>query len=119
MRQNNRTVGETYEKIAGQYLASHGYQVLCYNYRCKQGEIDVIALDGDMYVFCEVKFRKDESKGHPSEAVTPAKQKRICRSAMVYLKEHYLWDVSCRFDVISILGEELTHIKNAFEMIGF
>lgn len=117
MKQNNRRVGQAYEQKAGEYLISRGYHILQYNYRCKQGEIDIVALDDDTYVFCEVKYRKDVGTGYPEEAVTLAKQRRVSRSAMVYLKEHYLWDVSCRFDVISILGEDISHIKNAFDMI--
>lgn len=117
MKQNNRMVGQTYEQKAGEYLRNLGYEILEYNYRCKQGEIDIVALDRDIYVFCEVKYRRDDRVGFPAEAVTLTKQRRISRSAMVYLKEHYLWDVSCRFDVISILGEDISHIKNAFDMI--
>jgi len=117
MRQNNRVIGEAYEQKAGKYLESFGYKILAYNYRCKQGEIDIIAQDGDTYVFCEVKYRRNEGKGYPEDAITATKQRRITRSAMVYLKEHHVWDNSCRFDVICILGEKFTHIKNAFEII--
>lgn len=114
MGQNNRKVGQSYEQKAGGYLISKGYLILTYNYRCTQGEIDIIAKDGETYVFCEVKFRKDTQYGYPVEAVTVEKQGRIRQSAMEYLKQHGLWDVSCRFDVIAILGEELSHIENAF-----
>ena len=117
MKQNNRAIGQAYEQMAGSFLESCGYKILAYNYRCKLGELDIVARDGDTYVFCEVKYRKDSAMGDPSEAVDQEKRRRISRGAMTYLKEHRLWDVSCRFDVISILGEELTHIENAFELL--
>lgn len=117
MKQNNRAVGQSYERLAGKYLESCEYEILAYNYRCKQGEVDLIARDRDTIVFCEVKYRKDSAMGDPSEAVDQEKRRRISRGAMTYLKEHRLWDVSCRFDVICFLGEKLTHIENAFDLL--
>lgn len=115
MKQNNRKTGTQYEKAVGAYLESQGYQIVAYNYRCKRGEVDIIALDGGTLVFCEVKFRKTESMGHPTEAVDYRKQKRISKTALSYLTENHLQGTSCRFDVIGILGEKMIHIKNAFE----
>lgn len=116
MKQNNRIIGTDYEKKAGEYLVSLGYRILAFNYRCKQGEIDIVAKDGEIYVFCEVKYRGSDRLGYPEESVDVRKQKRIIRSAMVYLKEHRLWDVPCRFDVVGVLGTEISHIKDAFDM---
>ncbi len=115
---NRRQIGGQYEKLAGAYLAGLGYQVLQYNYRCRQGEIDLIARDHEYLVFCEIKYRTGKRSGDPAEAVNRKKQERISRSAMVYLTQHDLTDVPCRFDVISITGEEIRHIPNAFNFIG-
>ena len=53
-KKNQRSVGARYEQVAGKYLEQQGYQILQYNYRCRQGEIDIIARDGEYLVFCEV-----------------------------------------------------------------
>ena len=97
-----------------------GYEILEYNYRCRAGEIDIVAKDKGCLVFCEVKYRADDQSGHPLEAVDERKKRTIFRCAMYYLSEHRLGDVPCRFDVIGIKGNagvesaEVTHIKNAF-----
>ena len=95
-------------------LEQMGYEILQFNYRCRLGEIDLIAKDGAYYVFCEVKYRADERKGSPLEAVDARKQQKIFRTAMYYLTEQQLEDVPCRFDVVGIEGTKITLIKNAF-----
>ncbi len=114
MQRNNRRVGAAYEQAAGKYLEREGYQILCYNYRCRFGEIDIVAQDGAYIVFCEVKYRFDRRKGSPLEAVGPRKQGKIYQCASFYLLEKGLGDCPCRFDVVGIEGNEITHIKNAF-----
>lgn len=113
--QNNRSVGSAYEKVAGEYLQSFGYEILEYNFRCRQGEVDIVARQGEYLVFVEVKYRKNMAKGQPFEAITTAKQKRICRCAQQYLYQHRLTEVPVRFDVVSILKDEITVIPNAFD----
>lgn len=114
-RLNKRAEGTAYEKRAAQYLMQRGYRILAYNYRCKQGEIDLIARDGEYLVFVEVKYRKDARSGYGSEAVDWQKQKRIINSARWYLAQHGTGDDQpCRFDVVSFLGERITLIKDAF-----
>ena len=115
MKRNSREVGAGYEKIAGKYLEKQGYQILEYNFRCRNGEIDIIAKDGEYLVFCEVKYRNTEEKGHPLEAVSLQKQRKISKCAMYYMNRKRLNDVPCRFDVIGILGEEVVLLKNAFD----
>ena len=121
---NNRRTGARYEQVAGAYLESQGYRILQYNYRCRQGEIDIVARDGEVLVFCEVKFRRDLSSGLPEEAVNYRKQRVISKCALHYLTVHGLSEVQCRFDVIGILGggEDVEHsfssirlYKNAFD----
>jgi putative endonuclease len=112
---NKRKIGGVFEHIAANYLISEGALILERNYRCKFGEIDLIALDGAYLVFAEVKFRSTGRLGLPSEAVNYYKQKRIREIAEYYLYSHgYPSQTSCRFDVISILGEQIRWIKNAF-----
>lgn len=102
--------------MAASFLTSEGFSVLERNYLRKSGEIDLIALSPDnILTFVEVKYRKTDRYGQPYEAVTPSKQKRIYRTAEWYLKERGCPPgTRCRFDVISIAGEDITHIINAF-----
>lgn len=117
-RCNKRRVGTSYEKIAGTYLEKQGYQVLEYNFRCRCGEIDIIARDGEYLVFCEVKYRSDDRAGHPAEAVNGKKQRTISQCALYYMTVHGVCDAPCRFDVISIENDEITLYKNAFEYVS-
>lgn len=115
---NNRKVGHRWEVYAATYLNAQGYKILELNFNCKYGEIDIIAKDGNYLVFCEVKFRKTAEAGLPEEAVSFYKQKRIMSSALFYMSFHHLPDdTEVRFDVVSILGSEITLIKNAFEFV--
>ena len=114
VKQNNRSVGAVYEQAAGYYLEQNGYELIEYNYRCRDGEIDIIAKDGDCYVFCEVKYRSGRQAGNPLEAVDQRKQKKIFRCALYYTVQHGIEDAQCRFDVIGVEGTDITHIKNAF-----
>lgn len=113
-KQNRRKTGSEYEQAAGYYLEQSGYEILQYNYRCRKGEIDIVARDGACFVFCEVKYRADGRKGTPLEAVDTRKQKTLFQCAQYYLMEHQLEDVSCRFDVIGIEGTKITWIRDAF-----
>ncbi|MBO5372626.1 MAG: YraN family protein [Lachnospiraceae bacterium] len=116
---NKRGVGSDYETLAMEYLEGEKYQILERNFHSRWGEIDIIARDGDYLVFVEVKYRKNSSCGNPLEAVDARKQKRICRTAVYYLSKNGYGDSKpCRFDVIAFEGEEVLHIKNAFEFAG-
>ncbi len=118
MGQNKRNIGSVYEKLAGVYLEERGYKILEYNMRCHAGEVDIIAKEGEYLVFVEVKYRANLGCGEPLEAISIMKQKTISKCALFYLKKHRLWDVPVRFDVVGILNEEITLIKNAFEFCG-
>lgn len=115
---NNRQTGAEYERKAGEYLAERGYEILKYNFRCRMGEIDIVARDGEYLVFCEVKYRARPGKGHPSEAVDRRKQQVISKCAAYYLMSERRTDIPCRFDVVSVEGNEITLIKDAFEYAG-
>ena len=116
MGMNKRTVGGEKEQIAGKYLEQKGLLVLEFNYRTRMAEIDIVARDGKTLVFVEVKYRKDISDGHPLEAVNARKQRKIRMAALYYLEDHNLSPdlTDLRFDVVGILGDEITHIENAF-----
>ena len=113
---NNRVKGSSYEQQAASFFENMGCEILERNYRRKTGEIDLIVRDKNVYVFVEVKYRKNLRKGYPEAAVAPEKQRRIFRTAQWYLAEHRLpaQGTACRFDVISILDGKLRHIRNAF-----
>ncbi|MFT4143940.1 MAG: YraN family protein [Mobilitalea sp.] len=112
---NNRELGTVFEGKAAEFLQKSGYQLLQRNFRCKIGEIDLIAKEEGYLCFIEVKYRSTTSKGFPSEAITPGKIRKITRTAEFYMLLHKLpTNTPCRFDVVMILGEEISLIKNAF-----
>lgn len=115
---NYRLIGQCGEEIAASYLQSLGYIILLKNFRCKLGEIDLIARDQEYLVFIEVKYRRSLNYGYPREAVNKIKQKTISKVALYYLKQHYLYNTSCRFDVVEIIEynneKKINLIKNAF-----
>lgn len=117
---NKRAVGMAYEKLAGDYLTRQGYEILEYNFRCRMGEIDLVAKDGEYLVFVEVKYRSSGRAGSPLEAVDNRKQRVISKVASYYCLTHGHGEGRpCRFDVVAINGEEYTLIKNAFEYAGW
>ncbi len=112
---NTRKVGSEYERYAVKYLEEQGYQLIGCNYRCRFGEIDIIAWDGAYLCFIEVKYRATLAGGYPQEAVNQKKQKRIYQAAARYLQEQRFSEaVRCRFDVIGICPPDTWLIKNAF-----
>ncbi|MDK2925870.1 MAG: putative endonuclease [Bacillota bacterium] len=99
---NRKALGAEGEKMAAAYLAARGYRIRERNFRCRLGEIDVVAEEGGTLVFIEVKTRRSRRFGLPQEAVTPAKQARLRRLAEYYLLTHGGGDRPCRFDVLGI-----------------
>lgn len=115
---NNREVGTQFEQRAADYLQKNGYKILQKNFRCKIGEIDLIAKNEGYLCFIEVKFRSTAQRGFPAEAINHGKIKKIARTALTYLVFHQLpQDTPCRFDAVVILDNEISLIKNAFEWI--
>lgn len=115
MKQENKIKGFKYEHMAQQYLKKKKYSILATNESNLCGEIDIIAKQKKIIVFVEVKGRDTAQFGMPYEAVTEQKQNKIRRAAQAYLKSQKLIDkCDVRFDVISILGDEIQHITNAF-----
>lgn len=116
MQVNNRQTGASGEDIAAAYLRRRFYTIEKRNYYAPSGEIDIIAKKGGTYVFVEVKYRSNLSKGTPAEAVGFYKQNRIRRTAQHYLAANGIneYNTDIRFDVIEIIGKEIRHIKAAF-----
>jgi len=119
----NKGTGELGEDVATHFLTSSKYRILERNFRCKGGEVDIIARDpGDKsLVFIEVKARRGLSYGVPQLAVTPFKQRQISKAALTWLAKNRLHDTNARFDVVAILlhtdgHHAIDHIKNAFDL---
>ena len=113
---NNRRVGAQKEEEVCAHLLSEGVRILERNFRCRQGEIDVVGYDREYLVFFEIKYRRTPDKGNAAQAVGTAKQRKICRVADYYRFLHCCAeDTPVRFDVIAVDGEQLSWIKNAFE----
>jgi putative endonuclease len=115
-----QALGHAGEDIAERYVRKQGYRIVERNYRCRGGELDLIALDGKVVVFIEVKARTDNRFGTPLESVHRWKQQRMIRAALVFLSQHRLHDEPSRFDVIGISfagGKPVVqHVQNAFEL---
>lgn len=113
---NNRQKGAQKEQQVCAYLVSKGVQMKERNFRCRQGEVDLIGYDGEYLVFFEVKYRSGDGKGNAAEAVGLAKQKKICRVADYYrMLHHCMENTPIRFDVIAVEGGRITWIQNAFD----
>jgi putative endonuclease len=111
--------GKTGEDLACRELERRGYAIVARRYRCRGGELDIIARDGPTLVFVEVKARRDTTYGAAADAVHRLKRRRLTRLALEYVTRHRLTDCPCRFDVVSIHvdGEQPTIdvFQNAFD----
>ena len=94
--------GKNGEQIATKYLEIEGYKIICKNFRCLQGEIDIIAKDNETVVFVEVKTRTSFKYGEAKEAVNGTKQKHIYKAIEYYLYKNKLEDAFIRIDVIEV-----------------
>lgn len=119
-----RWLGNRGERKAASFLRRQGFRILARQYANRYGEIDLIARDGDFIVFVEVKTRRSDTAGLPVEAVTTDKQRKLTKTALVWLKRRGLLESRCRFDVVSIVWPkdsktpEITHYRNAFPATG-
>jgi putative endonuclease len=112
-------VGRYGEEVAVRHLTDAGLQILDRNWRCAEGELDVVAADGDTLVFCEVKTRSGTGFGDPAEAVTAAKSARIRRLGLRWLAAHGIGWRDLRFDVVTVQrrsegGPLVRHLRDAF-----
>ncbi len=115
-----QTIGNSGEDFVAEYLKKKGYIISARNYRCKFGEIDVIAENDDEILFVEVKTRAENSKVRPYEYVNTPKQQKIITTANIYLK-HNGFGLKPRFDVAEVFTSQdgsmrLNYFENAFSV---
>ncbi|OGL41716.1 MAG: YraN family protein [Candidatus Schekmanbacteria bacterium RBG_16_38_11] len=120
--EERREFGNKGEDLACKFLEKNGYKIIERNYRNRTGEIDIIARDKDDMVFIEIKTKLSKDFAQPELSVNPSKQKKIVKTALVYLMEKNINKTGCRFDVVGITGEKentkIELIKNAFTTDG-
>ncbi len=123
---SRKAVGNAGEQGAAAFLAARGYRLIDANVRPEggmaRGEIDIVAWDGNVLVFVEVKTRRTAAgaQGTPGEAITPAKRRQLVSLAQTYLAHHDLDDVACRFDVVEAIPRptgtySFSLLPNAFD----
>jgi putative endonuclease len=106
--------GAVAERDAAQLLIAAGYEIVERNYRCKAGELDIVARDGDVLVFVEVRSRSDDDHGDAVEMIGRRKQRRVIRVARCYLAAAAPAFERCRFDVVAITAGDAILLKDAF-----
>lgn len=120
---SRRSFGQEGESAAEQYLRHKGYRIVARNLRSPLGELDLVAEDGRVLVFVEVKARRTGAFGGAIYAVHQRKQEKLIQLAALYLARHHIKDRLCRFDVVLLQGAgagpaQIEHIQNAFEVSG-
>jgi putative endonuclease len=119
MTNRNQAIGAYGERCAVRHLIGAGLRPVARNWRCRAGEIDVIAWDGPVLAFCEVKTRRGDTYGSPAEAIVPAKARRLRGLAVRWLAETGTTADEVRFDVLSVRlspagPARVEHLKGAF-----
>lgn len=112
-------VGQYGEDVAARHLQEAGLEIVARNWRCGEGEIDIVARERGALVFCEVKTRSSDRFGLPAEAVSRRKADRLRRLAYLWLQEHRLRATEVRFDVVSVTRQPVgaavvEHLRAAF-----
>ncbi len=112
-------LGPRGEQMAADYLTRRGYRVVARNYRCRGGEIDLVAVDDDIVVFVEVKTRASDDAANPEVAVHLEKRRRLTRAGRHFVARHRLHEKPCRFDVLAIVDRgtgtpQIEHFEDAF-----
>lgn len=108
--------GASAEDHATKLLVAAGYQIVERNFRCKAGELDIVARDGDVLVFVEVRSRSDDEHGSAAETIRRSKQRRVARVATHYLALVEPVFEQCRFDVVAITAGDAILLKDAFRV---
>ncbi len=112
---NQVETGRKYEEKAAAFLQEQGVKLLFRNYRCRQGEVDLIGIHENCLVFIEVKYRKDKRQGMPEEAVGVKKQMKICRTSDYFRICHRKYAMmQVRYDVVAIMADTIKWYQNAF-----
>lgn len=118
---SRKQLGAAGERHAELYLEEAGYRIIARNWRCRSGEIDLIAREGDILVVVEVRTRSSKARfGTPQESIDARKQQQVMETAQVYLYQQRLHNYQVRFDVISVFTDkqgnmkDIEHIRCAF-----
>jgi putative endonuclease len=114
MTKARQALGAAGEARAAAWYERRGYEVVARNWRCRDGELDLVVRKGRVLAFVEVKTRRTAAFGAPVEAITRDKQRRLRVLALRFLEVHPVRSRELRFDVVSILGDELTVLEGAF-----
>ena len=119
IKSKNKVKGDLGERVVNRYLEKYQYDVLCRNFKCSFGEVDIIFKDKDELVFAEIKTRTGIEYGFPAEAVTDFKKKHILNTAKYFLYKTNMLNNNIRFDVIEVFLKNnkkptINHIKNVF-----
>jgi putative endonuclease len=114
MSDYRRRLGAAGEELAAAWYEAAGYKVLDRNWRCGEGELDLVCRLGPTVVVCEVKTRRSDAFGSPAEAVTWAKRRRVRRLGARWLREHGIRCRQVRFDVASVMGGRVQVVQDAF-----
>ena len=122
MPEPRHVIGKAGEEAAVRYLCQLGYEILERNYRCRFGEIDLIARDGRTLAFIEVKTRRSQKYGPAAAAVTIGKQRHLIKTSQIYLMHRKKVDELCRFDVVTVdlntQEPRIALIKDAFQSVS-
>ena len=119
-----KSLGDRGEDAAATFLKRQGFHILARSLDSPFGELDIVAVDGRTIVFVEVKTRRSDDAGRPSEAIDQRKEQRMTQAALAYLKSNRLLEYSSRFDVVAITWPDdarkptIEHFKNAFSPVG-
>jgi putative endonuclease len=119
-----RWFGSRSERAAARFLKNLGYRILCHNYTCPHGEIDLVAVDGVCLVFVEVRSTESSDPAGPAASVGPAKQQRLTQLALHFLQRHQVLNYAARFDVLALSWPPdrnvplIIHHRDAFPALG-
>ena len=111
---SKKALGAYGEKLVGRWYEARGYRIVERNWRCREGEIDLIVALANTVVFCEVKTRRSEAFGLPAEAVGWKKQRKIRTAASIWMQRSSVHPAVIRFDVASVVQREVTVIEAAY-----
>ncbi|SHJ54047.1 putative endonuclease [Clostridium cavendishii DSM 21758] len=122
MKAYNKLIGSYGEDICSKTLKNLGYKILEKNFRCRMGEIDIIAIQGNILSFIEIKSRFSASYGNPCEAVTYFKIRKIINTANYYIFKEKFFNINVRFDIMEVILNyndntyKINFIKDAFRL---
>lgn len=111
--ENRKIRGQKGEEMAVLFLKRIGFQIIALNWRCKNLEVDIIAMEGEMLVFVEVKYRSSGNYGDHRDLISTQKMHALFRAAQAYLEES-TYEGEIRFDVVCFVDNKLNYIKDAF-----